>query len=67
MFVKRGSSPQEVMMVYRAVLRSLLREPTGAGEEPPLNPTALLARILARLVDEYQRRLFAIEGKEEAA
>jgi hypothetical protein len=67
MFVKRGSSPREVMMVHRAVLRSLLCEPTGAGEEPPLNPTVLLARILARLVDEYQRRLSAIEYKEEAA
>ena len=67
MFVKRGSSPREVMMVYRAVLRSLLCEPTGAGEEPPLNPTVPLARILARLVDEYQRRLSAMEYKEEAA
>jgi ActR/RegA family two-component response regulator len=66
-FLKRGSSPREVMMVYRAVLRSLLCEPTGAGEEPPFAPTVCLAWILARLVDEYQRQLSAIEGKEEAA
>lgn len=67
MFVKRGSSPREVMMVYEAVLRSLLCEPTGAGEEPPLNPTVLLARILARLVDEYQRRLSAMAEGEKTA
>jgi hypothetical protein len=54
------------MMVYEAVLRSLLCEPTGAGKESPLNPTVLLARILARLVDEYQRQLTAMEDKEEA-
>ena len=31
------------------------------------DPTVCLARILARLLEEYRRRLFAIEGKEEAA
>jgi len=56
-FVARGSSAREVMMVYRAALRSLLSEPTRTEVEPPLNPTVLLARILARLVDEYQRQL----------
>ena len=67
MFVKRGSSPREVIMVYEAVLRSLLCEPAGSGEEPPLNPTVLLARILARLVDEYQRQLSVMAGGEKAA
>ncbi|MCJ7811397.1 MAG: hypothetical protein MUP62_04305, partial [Dehalococcoidia bacterium] len=67
MFVKRGSSPREIVVVYEAVLRSLLCEPTGAGEEPPLNPTVLLARILARLVDEYQRRLSAMAEGEKTA
>jgi CheY-like chemotaxis protein len=67
MFVKRGSSPREVMMVYGAVLRSLLCEPTGAGKESPLNPTVLLARILARLVDEYQRQLSVMAEGEKAA
>ena len=56
-FVARGSSPRDVMMIYRAALRSLLSEPTRTEVEPPLNPTVLLARILARLVDEYQRQL----------
>ena len=67
MFVKRGSSPREVVMVYEAVLRSLLCQPTGAGEEPPLNPTVLLARILARLVDEYQRQLSVMRGGQREA
>jgi CheY-like chemotaxis protein len=56
-FVARGSSPREVMMVYRAALRSLLSEPARTEVEPPLNPTVLLARILARLVEEYQGQL----------
>jgi len=63
-FGERGSSPQEVTLAYQAVLRVLSSE-SGVG--PPLNPTVCLARILARLLEEYQRRLFAIEGKEDAA
>jgi ActR/RegA family two-component response regulator len=63
-FGERGSSPQEVTLAYQAVLRVLSSQ---SGVEPPLNPTVCLARILARLLEEYQRRLFAIEGKEEAA
>jgi len=63
-FGERGSSPQEVTLAYQAVLRVLSSQ---LGVEPPLNPTVCLARILARLLEEYQRRLFAIEGKEEAA
>jgi CheY-like chemotaxis protein len=63
-FGERGSSPQEVTLAYQAVLRVLSSQ---SGVEPPLNPTVCLARVLARLLEEYQRRLFAIEGKEEAA
>jgi CheY-like chemotaxis protein len=63
-FGERGSSPQEVTLAYQAVLRVLSSE---SGVEPPLNPTVCLARVLARLLEDYQRRLFAIEGKEEAA
>jgi len=39
----------------------------GPNGKRTSNPTVCLARILARLLEEYQRRLFAIEGKEEAA
>ena len=63
-FGERGSSPQEVTLAYQAVLRVLSSQ---SGVEPPLNPTVCLARVLARLLEEYQRRLSAIEGKEEAA
>ena len=63
-FGERGSSPQEVTLAYQAVLRVLSSQ---LGVEPPLNPTVCLARILARLLEEYQRQLFAIEGKEEEA
>ena len=63
-FGERGSSPQEVTLAYQAVLRVLSSQ---SGVEPPLNPTVCLARILARLLEEYQRRLFAIGSKEEAA
>ena len=66
-FGERGSSPQEVTLAYQAVLRVLSSESIVSGVEPPLNPTVCLARILARLLEEYQRQLFAIEGKEEAA
>ena len=67
LFVKRGSSPREVVMIYEAVLRSLLCEVAGSGEEPPLNPTVLLVRILARLLDDYQRQLSVMVGSEKAA
>jgi CheY-like chemotaxis protein len=66
-FVSRGSSPREVMMVYRAALRSLLSDPASTGAEPPLNPTVLLARILARLVDECQRQSSVIAAGEDTA
>jgi len=66
-FVARGSSPREVMMVYRAALRSLLSEPTRTEVEPPLNPTVLLARILARLIDECQRQSSAMAAGENTA
>ena len=39
----------------------------GPNGKRTFNPTVCLARILARLLEECQRRLFAIEGKEEAA
>jgi ActR/RegA family two-component response regulator len=63
-FGERGSSPQEVALAYQAVLRVLS---SGSGVEPPLNPTVCLARILARLLEEYQRRLSAMEGVEVTA
>jgi CheY-like chemotaxis protein len=66
-FVARGSSPREVMMVYRAALRSLLSEPTRTEVEPPLNPTVLLARILARLIDECQRQSSVMAAGENTA
>jgi CheY-like chemotaxis protein len=66
-FVARGSSPREVMMVYRAALRSLLSEPTRTEVEPPLNPTVLLARILARLIDECQRQSSVVAAGENTA
>ena len=56
-FVVRGSSPREVTMIYRAALRSLRPEEGSPSVEAPFNPTVLLARIQARLLDEYQRRL----------
>jgi len=63
-FSERGSSPQEVTLAYQAVLRVLSSE---SGVEPPLNPTVCLARLLARLLEEYQRRFSAVELMEETA
>jgi CheY-like chemotaxis protein len=65
--LERGLGAQAVVAVFRAALRSLLTEPDGLGTEPPFNPTICLARILARLVDEYQRQLSVMERGEKTA
>jgi hypothetical protein len=57
MFVERGSAPREVVTVYQAALRSLATEAARLEAEPPFSPTVCLARILARLVEEYQGQL----------
>lgn len=57
MFVERGSAPREVVTVYQAALLFLATEAARLEAEPPFSPTVCLARILARLVDEYQREL----------
>jgi len=66
-FGERGSSPQEVTLAYQAVLRVLSSESIWSGVEPPLNPTVCLARVLARLLGEYQSGLPTMEYENEAA
>lgn len=65
--LERGLSPQAVVALFRAALRSLLTEPAGLETEPPFNPMICLARILARLVDEYQRQLSVMRGGQKTA
>jgi CheY-like chemotaxis protein len=57
MFVQRGSAPREVVTVYQAALRSLATAAAQLEAEPAFSPTVCLARILARLVEEYQSQL----------
>jgi CheY-like chemotaxis protein len=52
MFIERGSSPAEVLAIYRATLQSLAFNQAGA----PLNPAVCLARLFAGLVGHYQRQ-----------
>ena len=67
MFVERGSAPREVVAVYQAALCSLATEAARLEAEPPFSPTVCLARILAGLVDEYQRELSLGGFNEKAA
>lgn len=52
-FMERGSSPMEVVRIYRAALRSLLAE----GGELSHSPTLCLLRLLFRLVEQYQLKV----------
>jgi hypothetical protein len=53
MFLERGSSPAEVLAVYRACLRELALEQA----QPPFDPVICLLRVMAGLVDQYQLHL----------
>jgi CheY-like chemotaxis protein len=66
-FRERGSSPQEVTLAYQAVLRVLSSESVVSGVEPPFNPTVCLARVLARLLGEYQNGFSSMESDEDEA
>lgn len=60
MFLEQGTSPREVVMLYEASLRGLRAENTQLR----CSPANFLARLLAHLVEEYQRQASnaAIEG-----
>ncbi len=53
MFMERGSSPAEILVVYRAALRSLDAE----GAAPPFSPAICLVRLFAYLAEQYQVEL----------
>ncbi len=53
MFIERGSSPAEILAVYRAALRSLDAE----GAAPPFSPAICLVRLFAYLAGQYQVEL----------
>jgi CheY-like chemotaxis protein len=66
-FGERESGPREVILAYQAVLRVLSSESVVSGVEPPFNPTVCLARVLARLLGEYQSGFSSMEGNEDEA
>lgn len=57
MFLERGTSPHEIAMVFRATLRAHRAGEGGDGDEIPMSATVCLAKVLFRLVGEYQSAL----------
>jgi hypothetical protein len=55
MLIDRGLSPRDVVMLYSLALMSIKNEDTEGKTQVRVNPCALLARVLTRVIDEYQR------------
>ncbi len=64
MLIDRGLSPRDVVMLYSLALMSLKNDGTEERSPIRVNPGVLLARVLTRMVDEYQRwaSLKALQG-----
>jgi len=63
MFVDQGLSPRDILMLYLATLRGLRTD----AVELRWSPAASLARLLARLVEAYQRQAsYAAIDRESA-
>ncbi len=61
-------SRDDAMIMARALQTFGARRPSiVSGVEPPFNPTVCLARVLARLLGEYQSGFSSMEGNEDAA
>jgi FixJ family two-component response regulator len=57
MVMQRGLSPRDTVTLYQLALYALRRPDKGEIPELRANPGVILNRILARLMEEYQRTL----------
>lgn len=53
-FVTRGMSSQAILSLYRSCIRAMQVRNRASGKALTVNPMASFARVLSRVIDEYQ-------------